>query len=156
MSIARYISRLKADPKACMMALTWVLFMCFFTYTDLLISLLSVNHDFAVEFRTWHMSRVSVCVNFGLVIMLLFDYSYKHQHIHRDMFWIVIAGLFLCLFIFLHCGAVNAKSHINYIFPLNWADLSIFIFVGLLGIVFILKSSIEFSTPVDAEDQIHP
>ena len=97
MTIKQYISRLNADRKTTWIAFAWVCFMFFFTYTDLLVALVSDNLSLATEFQKLHIRSVPLFVNFGLIIMLLFDYSTKNKDVNRTLVWIIIGGLLLSL-----------------------------------------------------------
>lgn len=153
MTIKQYISRLNADRKSAWIAFSWVCFMCFFTYTDLLVALVSNNLSLTTEFQKLHIRSVSLFVNFGLIIMLLFDYSTKTRDINRTLVWIIIGGLLLSLSIYVHCGKVATNAHSLLCFPLNWDNFSILLFVVLMILLFIIKTFVEFSTPVIISDE---
>lgn len=153
MTIKQYISRLNADRKTTWIAFSWVCFMFFFTYTDLLVALVSDNLSLATEFQKLHIRSVSLFVNFGLIIMLLFDYSTKNKDVNRTLVWIIIGGLLLSLSIYVHCGKVATKAHSLLCFPFNWDNFSILLFVILMALLFIIKTFVEFSTPVIISDE---
>ncbi|ROT07336.1 hypothetical protein EEL33_07240 [Muribaculaceae bacterium Isolate-037 (Harlan)] len=145
MCIGNYISRVKADPRSGKVALGWILFMIFFTYTDLVVALCSAGDTFKPAFQGMHIRMVSLLVNFGFVVMLLFDYSSKVQQLNRNYVWMSMFALFLALAMFLHCNVVENNEHSGYVFPLCWDAFSILLFVVFLGIVFVLKTFVEFS-----------
>lgn len=151
-SIRQYISRLKADSRTAWIAFSWICFMFFFTYTDLLVALVSNDIAFASKFQELHIRSISLFVNFGLIIMLLFDYSAKNKNIHRAIVWAIVAGLVLSLSIYIHCCKAAIKAHSELIFPLNLDNFSIGLFVFLMILVFILKTFVEFSVPVTVSE----
>lgn len=153
MTVKQYISRLNADRRTTWIAFSWVCFMFFFTYTDLLVALVSDNMSLATEFQKLHIRSVSLFVNFGLIIMLLFDYSTKNKDVNRTLVWIIIGGLLLSLSIYVHCGKVATNAHLLLCFPLNWDNFSIVLFVILMALLFIIKTFVEFSTPVIISDE---
>lgn len=152
MTIRQYISRLKADPTTTWIALSWVCFMIFFTYTDLLVACVSNDLTLATEFQRMHIRSVSLFVNFGLIIMLLFDYSTKNKDINRTLVWVIIGGLLLSLSIYVHCGKVAANTHSSLCFPLSWDNFSMLLFVFLMILLFVVKTFVEFSTPIAVSD----
>lgn len=153
MAIKQYISRLNADRKTTWIAFSWVCFMFFFTYTDLLVAFVSDNLSLATEFQKLHIRSVSLFVNFGLIIMLLFDYSTKNKDVNRTLVWIIIGGLLLSLSIYVHCGKVSTNAHSLLCFPLNCDNFSMLLFVILMVLLFIIKTFVEFSTPVIISDE---
>lgn len=153
MTIKQYISRLKADPKTTWIAFSWVCFMIFFTYTDLLVAIVSKDMTFASEFQSLHIRSVSLFVNIGLIIMLLFDYSAKNTNFHKSIVWSIMAGLLLSLSIYIHCGKVVTNAHSSLYFPLCWDDFSILLFVILLALLFVIKTLVEFSAPILVSDE---
>lgn len=148
MTIKQYISRLNADRKTAWIAVSWVCFMFFFTYTDLLVALVTNNLSLVSEFQKLHIRSVSLFVNFGLIIMLLFDYSTKNKNVNTTLVWTIIGGLLLSLSIYIHCGKVSTNSHSLLCFPLNWDNFSILLFVILMILLFIIKTFVEFSSPI--------
>lgn len=154
MTLRQYLSRLKADHKTTWIAISWVCFMIFFTYTDLLVASVSNNLSLTNEFQKLHIRSVSLFVNFGLIIMLLFDYSAKNKNISNPLLWTIIIGLFLCLSIYFHCCKVMNNTHTDLYFPLNWENLSLLLFVILMIFLFIIKTFVEFSQPTVVSDEI--
>lgn len=144
MTVGNYISRLSADSRSWKVALAWISFMFFFTYTDLVVALLVAGDTFKPAFQDMHIKSVSLFVNLGLVIMLLFDFSSKHATVHRNWMWTGIIGLILALVIFFHASLVANNTHSNLVFPLNCDILSIIVFCIFLLFIFILKTFVEF------------
>lgn len=154
MNIRQYGSRLCAEPRTFWIGLTWVLFMIFFTYTDIWVAMVSTDQTLAVEFRKLHIRSVSLLVNFGLVVMLCFDYTSKYKTLHRAFLWVVLAGMLLSLFIYLHCRSVTSGTHTTLCLPFNWENLSLILFVLLMTILFVLKTLVEFSPPLRVSEGV--
>lgn len=153
MTLKQYISRLQADSGTIFIALSWVLFMCFFTYTDLFMASISLNDSFSNAFHKMHVTSVSLLVNLGLVFMLLFDYTSKKSSVPKILVWFVVGGVITSILIFLHCLTVQSGENVNLIQPLSWHNFSIVLFVIFLMTVFILKTFSEFSSTVTVQDR---
>lgn len=147
-------SRIKAEPRPLFVALLWVCLMFLFTYTDLVVALCKTGDTFTPAFMTLHMRSISLFVNFGLIIMLLYDYTAKRDHINKMWLWTIVLGLFLVLSIYFHCQKVSKETHTELITPLNWDSFGLMLFIIFLIMIFVLKSCVEFSEPVKVEDKI--
>lgn len=148
MTFLQYLSRLWAEPHVIGITLVWVLFMCFFTYTDLFAALLVSGDTFAPAFQNLQFRTIALCVNIGLVIMLLFDFTSKNERLHRSWIWIVIAGFAIAIMIYLHCRLVANQTHTQLVYPLNCDKLGIALFAVFLSVIFVMKSYTEFSNAI--------
>lgn len=153
MTPKQYISRLKADPRTRWIAFSWVCFMMFFTFTDLVVASVYTDIEFQSVFRGLHIRGISLFVNFGLIIMLLFDYSVKYKTMSKEVVWTAILGLMLCISIYFHCRKVTANAHSALIYPLCLDYFSIILFVVFMILLFIIKTFVEFSAPVKVSEQ---
>lgn len=147
-SIQNIISRIKADPYPILVALFWVCMMFLFTYTELVVALCKTGDTFTPTFRSLHIRSISLLVNFGLIIMLLYDYTTKRDHIHKMWLWTIVLGLFLVMSIYFHCQKVSSGKHTELIPPLNWDGFGLVLFIIFLIMIFILKSCVELSEPI--------
>lgn len=127
--------------------------MCFFTYTELIVALFTSGDTFCPAFHTMQINMVAMLVNLGLVVMLLFDFTSKHEHIHRGWAWTVVGALMLALFIYFHCVITANKTHQGLVFPLSYDDFSIVMFGIFLVIVFVLKTYVEFDSVIKVTER---
>lgn len=127
----------------------------FFTFTDLVMASVYTNIEFQSVFRELHIRGISLFVNFGLIIMLLFDYSvkYKTKTMSKEVVWTAIFGLLLCISIYFHCRKVTANAHSALIYPLCLDYFSIILFAVFMILLFIIKTFVEFSAPVKVSEQ---
>lgn len=121
------------------LAFMWMLFMAFFTYTILFVALIEKDVDFASIFYNQQSSYISLFVNFGLVIMLVFDYASSHKTISLSSFILPFIAILLCIVIKGHCDCNMDGTLIKYIWPISYEPLSIIIYVVFLFLIFILK-----------------
>ena len=145
MTLKQYITRLWADKRSFWLALAWVAFICFFTYTELFTASISTDKNFSNQFHEMHVNIISMWVNIGLIVMLMFDYTAKNETLHRNLFWTATLSMLIPLSIYLHCNLVAGQKHMLYVAPLSWNNLSIFLFVIMLIVIFVIKTIVEFS-----------
>lgn len=125
---------------AIFLACMWVIFMVFFTYTDLVYELFLDNGDFCNLFYKTQCEYVSLFVNVGIVIMLLFDNHVSNDKLHGVAYYLPIVAIVLCLFINAHCSLHIENELTKFVKPISWECLSIITHIIFLGLVFILKA----------------
>lgn len=148
MMLMQYISRLKAEPRVIGTALTWVALMFFFTYTDLVVALCKSGDTFAPAFLGLQLKTITMFVNLGLIVMLLFDFTSKNNNISNVWVWTIIIGVFTAIAVYFHCIKVVNQTHKDFVFPLNCDWFGIVLFTIFLIMIFVLKTYTEFSNPI--------
>lgn len=126
--------------QALLLSLAWVLFMVFFTYTALVVELLEKNGDFYKLFYLEQSQYISLFVNVGIVIMLLFDNHLTGNRYSGPAYYLPLFAILLCLTIKAHCD-LNVQDGIkDYIYPICEKRLSVFAYCIFLFMVYILKA----------------
>lgn len=97
-------------------ALAWTLFMSFFTYTSLWIDVLSVNTSILNTFPVRQSSLAALIVNFGIVIMLIFDYIKSSEVLHKKMFILFGVSMFLTIVSYAH-SVIAIKNILEMFIP---------------------------------------
>lgn len=130
----------KANWRIFVVALLWVCFIVFFTYTTLLVALVEEQTNFIDSFYQEQAKFVSLFVNFGIVFMLVFDVvNCKNSTIKSYEYILPFIAMLLCLIIMAHCKILNIGEGANYVYPINSRYLSIFAFVLYLFCIWFLK-----------------
>lgn len=127
------------------MALLWTLFMSFFTYTSYWVALVSVGVSFLDGFVDGQSSIVSLVVNFGLVLMLIFDYMSSSDTSKKWMFGLFGISMFVAVMVYAH-SLMAAQQRLNeFIMPISFPDFGITmhsLFMALLcGMKFVCLSN---------------
>ena len=138
-TIQRGISFLRANNKPLLLSLCWVLFIMFFTYTTLWVELCKVDGDFYNKFYASQCAYISLFVNAGIVIMLLFDNYAARKEFHGLETFVPIVTLILCVFIMGHCDHKISEKLPNYISPLSYEKLSIIVYCIFIMMIYYLK-----------------
>lgn len=87
-----------------LLGLLWTLFMLFFTYTDLLVAILTKGCSFITEFSKDQCQYISLFVNFGIIVMLVFDCCSSQKKFSAKSFILPFVAIALCLIILAHCN----------------------------------------------------
>lgn len=111
----------------------WTLFMSFFTYTTMWTSLLSINTSVIDIFTSNQSLLVSLIVNFGIVLMLIFDYIRVTDSIKIQMFELFCIAVLFTILIYAH-SIISVENRLNeFIFPISFKE-----FGFILHIIFLL------------------
>lgn len=111
----------------------WTLFMSFFTYTTMWKSLLSINTSVIDIFTSNQSLLVSLIVNFGIVLMLIFDYIRVTDSIKIQMFELFCIAVLFTILIYAH-SIISVENRLNeFIFPISFKE-----FGFILHIIFLL------------------
>lgn len=118
------IKEITEHQKNAWSALTWVLFMTFFTYTTLYEAFANTNKSLIATFNEEQLGFLPMFVNFGLVIMLTFDYSSVTHPISSKNFRIPFVLTFLVLAIMAHATMVSTGVFSQYMWPISCKGLA--------------------------------
>lgn len=135
------MSYIMLNYQSLLLGLIWVGLIAFFTYTPLLVEVTKVDGDFQNLFYYEQSKYISLFVNVGIVIMLIFDnVSAGKQHygpsLHLSIFAIV-----LCLMTMAHCD-LNINNELqNFIKPISCKELALYTHGLFLFLVYLLKVS---------------
>ena len=135
------IGYLIANKREVMIAVLWVCFMFFFTYTDLLVALVDSTTSFMSEFHKTQATYISLFINFGIIFMLVFDYVFanKGKQVSPFLYILPFVCIGMCLIIMVHSNIFNSGELQKYIKPIGCRYLSIYTYIVYLIGVFILK-----------------
>ena len=137
--IVSKMSYIRSNQRAIRMAASWLLFMLFFTYTSLIVELFEVEGDFLQLFYTEQRKYVSLFVNTGIVIMLLFDYSACEVSLSPKSYRLPFVAIVCCLALMAHCDLKMENQISQYRFPINLDYLSVIIYGFFVLLVYQLK-----------------
>ena len=122
------------------MAVLWLAFMVFFTYTVLLSALIEVDTSFVSTFYEQQSTYLSLLVNMGLVVMLVVDYASTQIHtISIQSYILPFIAIVLCILIKAHCDCNINGELIKYVKPISYQPLSIIMYIFFIINLFILK-----------------
>lgn len=122
------------------LALAWVLFMMFFTYTALVVELLKIDGNFVGLFYGEQSRYIALFVNIGLVVMLLFDNHVSlGKKLHGAFYYVPIIGIILSILLMTHCRLVVAEAHKIFVKPISREELSFVIYGFLMLVIYLLK-----------------
>lgn len=130
---------IKSNFNIFFLGLLWTLFILFFTYTDLLVVGLSVNSSFIMEFSKAQCQYVSLFVNFGLVVMLVFDCCSTQKKFSAKSFILPFFAIALCLIILAHSNLYICHKHTLFVRPICSEYFSIFAYILFVITIYILK-----------------
>ena len=128
------------------LALLWMGFMVFFTYTILLLAIVETDTNFKTVFYEQQSSYISLFVNCGLVLMLVLDYVNSHpRSITPCSFVLPFIAIMLCLIIKAHCDS-NLKDILgNYMWPISSENLSIVAYtLFLITIISVRRKNLRY------------
>lgn len=132
-------------------ALTWVLFMTFFTYTTLYEAFANTNKSLIATFNEEQLGFLPMFVNFGLVIMLTFDYSSVTHPISSKSFRVPFVLTFLVLAIMAHATMVSTDANDQYMWPISCDCLSYILHLLFLAGLWLMKFNI-----LNASENVKP
>lgn len=133
-----YKTYLTANWKTLFLGLVWVGFIILFTYTSLLVELTKIEGDFLNLFYNEQSKYISLFVNIGIVIMLMFDNLSSGKY-NNESAYVSIFAIVLCIIVMAHCDLnINNKLQ-NFKVPLSCKKLSIGIHILFLLLVYRLK-----------------
>lgn len=98
----------RIDGEKLVSAVTYICLLAVFTYTPLLIALMTAGVDFLPVYNSSQKSYVSLFVNVGLLLMLFIDYIAGKRLIHKKH--LVGTLLAICVLIGVSALASNACS----------------------------------------------
>lgn len=141
--MAKYLKRIwsyfTANRDRFALAFLWVCFMVFFTYTDLLVAWVKREVVFLNFFNNAQCQYISLFVNFGLILMLVFDYVTAKQELTVYSYILPFISIGLCLVILGHARLFVRNELLQYKCPISWPYFSMSIYVVYLTTIYLLK-----------------
>lgn len=125
--------------KMMLLSLAWLLLMVFFTYTILIISAFDKDINFLNAYCTNQNSAISLLVNVGLILMLMFDCISNRIKASYNLFGLFLSATIVAICIFCWSGAYLDNSYSHYFFPINWIYLAYLLHIIFLILIFSLK-----------------
>ncbi len=135
----KIVSFFSSNQKPIVLALVWLLFILFFTYTILIVEAVKVSGNFYKLFYTSQSEYIALFVNAGIIIMLLFDNHAVNKELQGFRYYIPYLGLILCIALMAHCRSNVDNQLREYKYPISYEKLSFIIYCCFIGIVYILK-----------------
>lgn len=137
-----WLNNKRAKGKLAGMALMWVGFMIFFTYTDVIMAFIKVTVDSVDCYSANQCRQIAMFVNFGLVAMLAFDYGSTDKPLRSKDFILPFISIALSIIILGHSYLVNTDRYQNYIYPLNIKEFGLYIHGLFILSLFKLKYNV--------------
>lgn len=122
-----------------MIALSWLSLIIFFTYTTVLSSAFIVNMSFFNEYFEYHNHLISMIVNFGLIVMVVFDFSSAGKQVSNTDLFLLSLGFICAVGIYGHSLIVCNDELDSYTFPLSNPNFSYILHAFILAIIWYLK-----------------
>lgn len=97
-----------------MIAISWVMLLSLFTYTDLFCSMFKVESSFFLDYKSSQMHGISFMVNIGLLIMLVFDFIGAGKHFSNFKVICMLVAVLLAFLIFTFANLHHTGEIINY------------------------------------------
>lgn len=135
-----------------LLSLAWTVLMMFFTYTAIFSEAMLANHSF--ETAHWHnqSSLISMVVNCGLLLMIIFDYMVAGKRMSYRVVLMMMIGILFAIGVYGHSIILKGNRLDYYDWPLNWQSLSKVLHGGFLLILLWLKErAIEIDTKPETE-----
>lgn len=101
------------------MAIVWTLFMSFFTYTECWVALVSANVSFFEVFGNSQSIIISLIVNFGLVLMLVFDYTTSANTSKKWMFSLFGVAMMMTVMVYAHSFIMVQQRLDEFLMPIS-------------------------------------
>ena len=122
------------------LSITWLVLIVLFTYTPLVHHALKISDiPFVDEYCNNQQCGISLLVNLGLLLMVVFDYIGAGKHSTTKLLLLVLCGVFVVFGIYLHAGSYVAKELCQYVYPISENNLSMFLHILLFGILLYIK-----------------
>ena len=139
----RLYTHVSANREAFTVAFIWVMLLCFFTYTPLIVELLKAEGDFPTEFYSSQSQWIALAVNIGIILMLLFDNHVQKKRLDGLYYYTPLIAIVLCIAIKAHCDAKIENSIKDYIAPIAYESFSIWVFfVFIIATTFLKANSL--------------
>lgn len=125
-----------------LMSLSWVLLLCFFTYTALIVSFFVKAGSFSGVYFSNQSQVVSMIVNVGLLVMVVFDYMSSDDQLPINNVMILLVGILFAMCIYGHSYLFSNHLETKYIAPISWNGLSFVSHVMFLLVLCYLKGEL--------------
>jgi len=120
-------------------AVTWTLFMSFFTYTCCWVALVSTKVPFLNVYSNSQASTISLIVNFGLVLMLVFDYMKSTATLEKWMFGLFGASMLVAVTVYAHSLAMTENHLGDFIMPISHPFFGVVLHLLFLTLLCVMK-----------------
>lgn len=122
------------------LSITWLVLIMLFTYTPLVHHALKISDiPFVDEYCNNQQCGISLLVNLGLLMMVVFDYIGAGKHSATKLLLLVFWGVFVVFGIYLHAGLYIAKELCQYVYPISENNLSMFLHILFFSILLYIK-----------------
>ncbi|WP_294631077.1 hypothetical protein [uncultured Bacteroides sp.] len=122
------------------LSITWLVLIVLFTYTPLVHHALKISDVlFVDEYCKNQQCGLSLLVNLGLLLMVVFDYIGAGKHTTTKLLVLVLCAVFVLLGIYLHTGIYVAKELSQYVYPISENNLSMILHIFFFCILLHIK-----------------
>lgn len=140
MSMTKLINNWAIRNKHYFLSIAWLILIVLFTYTPLVHHALKISEvPFVEEYCNNQQCGISLLVNLGLLLMVVFDYIGAGKHSTTKLLLLVLCAVFVAFGIYLHTGSYVAKELSHYVYPISENNLSMFLHVFFFGILLYIK-----------------
>ena len=147
------MDRLILKYKRYILSVLWLLLMILFTYTPLVAAGLKVNEVFADAYCNNQCAWIAMLVNFGLLLMVVFDYWGTGKQPTWNLYISSIVGLAIAALICGHTGLYVQDELSDFKFPINDYRCAYVLHLIFFAILLYIKvKSMDEDVPI--EDQI--
>lgn len=138
--ISELFNNLMEKKRYYLMSLAWVLLICSFTYTALIVSFFVKSNVFSDAYFNNQHQVISMVVNIGLLVMVVFDYMSSANQLSNKKVILLLVGIVFAMIVYGHSKIFYEKCNSDYITPISWNGLSYTFHILFLLILFYLKA----------------
>ena len=122
------------------LSISWLILIVLFTYTSLVHHALKISDTpFLDEYCKNQQCGISLLVNLGLLLMVVFDYIGAGKRSTIKLLLLVLCAVFVVFGIYLHAGSYVAQELSQYIYPISKTNLSLFMHAFFFCILLYIK-----------------